>query len=35
MREARREELLRREDRRNTERVFVMAVGGMANYLSA
>ena len=39
MREARREEHLRREkrseDRQNTERMFVMALGGMANYFSA
>ena len=39
MREARREEQMRREerdeDRRNTERMFEMAVGGMANYFSA
>ena len=38
MREARREERLRREeqseDRQNAERMFAMAVGGMANYFS-
>ena len=38
MRETRREERVRREeraeDRRNTERMFMMAVGGMANYFN-
>ena len=39
MREARREERIRREERaedcRNFERMFAMAIGGMANYFSA